>query len=283
MTPPEPAGADPQSAPEEHVCPTCGYAVFGLPQNRCPECGVPFTWEAARAAGQYRRTPLLEHHWREELLPVLLRTWCLAAFHPRQLWAVYSAAPPPEVLPLVLFAVMQAVVFRFGWDALALVIDPAMNTLGAWVERSTQTAWTFAYQLRLSGDDLVDVAAWYVATFLSLQIFFESKQRAGAGWRKVLRVYVHASAPAALMTAVWCVLEAGLDMTLFFRGPNPRLDPRWYDRLGEYVQYAALAVTWLYLWIGYRRHLKMPHGWAIAAVGLFVGWVAMSTLRVWVF
>ena len=35
--------------PEEQRCPTCDYVVYGLQENRCPECGESFTWEQVRS------------------------------------------------------------------------------------------------------------------------------------------------------------------------------------------------------------------------------------------
>lgn len=33
---------DPQESDIPLLCPNCGYNLFGLPENRCPECGDPF-------------------------------------------------------------------------------------------------------------------------------------------------------------------------------------------------------------------------------------------------
>lgn len=46
-------------------CPRCGHDVRRLPQPRCPECGLQFSWgELIAAVEQRLSSPLFEYQWR---------------------------------------------------------------------------------------------------------------------------------------------------------------------------------------------------------------------------
>ena len=136
---PDPSIADPRPAeiaalpPDRLHCPSCGYGVYGLPENRCPECGKPFTWEQVRVASLKFDSVLFEHQWYHDPVPALLRTWGWAAFRPFRLWASYDIHERPRVWPLIFFVALQYVLFAYGWRAGALVIDPLMNHIASLV------------------------------------------------------------------------------------------------------------------------------------------------------
>jgi len=44
-----------------------------------------------------------------------------------------------------------------------------------------------------------------------------------------------------------------------------------YIRLAQGVFGVGVVVTWVYLWVGFRCYLKVPHGWAVAAACLLIG------------
>jgi hypothetical protein len=113
-------------------CAECGYQLHGLTEPRCPECGTPFSWDDVLAAARSRQNRLIEHWRRHPIIRTLLRTWWLAAFRPRKLWAQFSVHDPPKVGPLMVFVLLQWLVFAFGWRAMASVVDPAMNGLARW-------------------------------------------------------------------------------------------------------------------------------------------------------
>ena len=93
---------------------------------------------------------------------------------------------------------------------------------------------------------------------------------------------VHATAFAALTTALWCVLEMLADATLFFTPAAGRiLTRRLYQQIGQGVFLLGLIVTWAHLWIGYRRHLRMPHGWGLAAAALLLGHLLARLARIY--
>jgi hypothetical protein len=67
------------------------------------------------------------------------------------------------------------------------------------------------------------------------------------------------------------VLEAAVDSAYFFMPPGQGVPRFVYRDLGDAMMWLCLLSAWACLWHGYRRHLNMPHGWAIAAVAMFSG------------
>ncbi|HUU84455.1 MAG TPA: hypothetical protein VM243_13220 [Phycisphaerae bacterium] len=118
---------------EDLRCAECGYHLKGLTRPRCPECGTSFEWSDPLGAARARRNRLIEHWRSHPVIRTLLRTWWLAAFRPRRLWAEFSIHDPPKVGPLVVFILLQWIVFAVGWPAAAAVVDPVMNGLARWV------------------------------------------------------------------------------------------------------------------------------------------------------
>lgn len=261
-----------EAAPVQQMrCATCGYQLFGLPEQRCPECGTEFIWDLVLAeviaAARVRRVDLLEHQWPRNPIQSLLRSLRMAAFRPRKLWSEYYVAFRPRVIPLLLLMVVQWLLFAYGWDASAALVDPLMNAIGRW----TGSNLRFVYPLRVHGSLLTHLAIWYIATFAALQLLFQTKPRLGVHWTDTLRVLVHATALASLCTAAWCFLEAMLDSTLFFTPTIAGRGAVSYIVLRNAVLLTALVSTWAYLWIGLRRHLRVPHAWGVSAACLLLG------------
>ncbi|MDX9975467.1 MAG: hypothetical protein RBU21_20950 [FCB group bacterium] len=281
--PPHLAGLD-TLAPEELRCPYCDYSVYGLPAPRCPECGQTFTWDQARDSSD-ANSDLFEHRWREQPVASLLRTWLRAAFCPWRLWNINNQRSRPRLPPLLFFLLLQAVLFAGGWRAMAFLIDPLMNYLGELTTSGRVDALgrsvpptRFTYDFRMSTSFLENVAIWHLCTFAILLILREMPDRAAPTWRRVLRVYVHATALASLCMALWCVAEACVDAAYFFKPPGWQVSRAVYSYLGDATLWLCLLSTWACLWYGYRWHLRMPHGWAIAAVALFTGSLAPRIL-----
>lgn len=261
---------------EELRCPYCSYQLIGLREQRCPECGRPFTLASVLDAARSRRNTFFENRWRKRPIRSLARTWYFAAFRPRKLWAGYDLSDPPRLLPLGMFAIVQWAVFKHGWDVAALAVDPIMNSL----PRLLGTNQRFFYPFRPDRFFMPFMAVWCLLTFLSFQCFVVSKRIWRIRWTQLLRVYVHATAFASGCMALWCVLEAILDSTLFYSGFLRRV-PQAYDWLGRGVLGLGLAVTWAHVWIGYHRYLKVPGGWGTAAMCMTLGYLLASLLRIY--
>jgi hypothetical protein len=268
-------------------CVKCGYPLVGLTTNRCPECGVDFDWDTVCDAAISKAGSLFEYQWVADPLKSLARTFWLGAIRPFRLWDAYSKYDTPKVIPLILLILIQWLIFARGWHAMALAVDPLMNKVVAVLPGAGFANMRFTYGARFENNDLIDYAMWSVATYLTLLLFVQSNREHKAHWRHVLRVFAHATIFASLCTALWCVLEAALDSTLYYwpwpknvRTGAPSIDLKYYWGLGSGVMGLALVSVWAMLWIGYKKHLRIPHGWAIAAVAIFVGNLAAQCVRI---
>jgi hypothetical protein len=281
-----PPGA-PDLTPEQMRCPTCGYSVYGLTESRCPECGGEFSWDDVRRIAEGEDQDLFEHGWKRRPVRSLLTTWYSAAFHPVRLWSRYDLFSRFEVFPLLVFLVLQALLFRYGWDAVARVVDPTMNGFAIWLAQSAVAPWAFTYNIRVLPDFFHVVALWWITTYGVMLLLFDPADKPGSRWLHLLRIYVHATAFASCCFAAWCILEAIVDLGHFFLPLHPvqpvqLIGQRVYTWLGNIVLGLALVVTWANLWVAYRRYLRMPHGWAIAGIALFTGGIAAELIRLFI-
>lgn len=257
-------------------CRRCEYHLFGLTEPRCPECGEPFAWPETLIAARLRRNEFFEHRWLDAA--ALLRTWGLAALRPRKLWAGYALSGPPKLGPLLLFALLQWLVFAQGWQVVAMAADPLMNLLG----RSLNPPMRFIYNFRPADDFFSRMATWYVTTFVALQVFFQSKRRYGIRWQNTLRVWAHATAFASLLPTIWCLLEVSADASLLVAPRAGRIVQRLYLPLQLGVFVIGLVVTWAHLWMGYRRHFGIRRAWGLAAMAILLGYLLTELVMIFV-
>ncbi len=248
-------------------CEKCAYQLFGLREARCPECGVPFEWADAVRAARTRGDPLFEFLWFDHPLSGLLRSAGLALFRPRKLWSRYALHVPPRVGPLLLFLFVQGLLFERGWAMIAWCVGPSMNGLSRLLESPIR----FVYPFRGGAAFMPFVALTCVASFLALQLLFQTKRQLGIRWTHVLRVFVHATVFASLATMGWCVLETVLDATLWVSPRLVTVSRNSYPGLAQGVYFVALLATWLYLAVGLKRHLNMPHARTASAAALLIG------------
>ncbi len=94
----------------ELACLRCGYNLRGLGQPRCPECGLTFDWnERIAAAREQPATGHFEYHWRDRPLRSLLYT-CRESLRPWRLWRELPLTISPRIGPLLVSAVLYAVI-----------------------------------------------------------------------------------------------------------------------------------------------------------------------------
>ncbi len=270
-------------------CLKCDYRLLGLTAHRCPECGQKFEWDDVVDGALRNSAKLFEYQWYASPAASFAQTLWLGAVRPFRLWKAYSDAPGAKAGPLLFLILIQWLMFARGWQTMALVIDPLMNALGKVLMERSNAPTIFTYSPHLTQEHLVDYGIWSIGTLLTLQLFVQSNRQYHASWTRVLRVFAHATLFASLCTAIACLFEAALDATLFAyswpRIPGVRvggIPPSYYVNLHNSAMGLALFSTWAYLWIGYRRHLHIPHGWAIAAVALFVGHLLAQLARTFI-
>jgi|GEM_PF-3596497 len=252
-------------------CPKCRYQLLGLSEPRCPECGVKFDWILRLKKARQQHSRLFEFLWYDNPAPAFVRSARLAVFAPGKLWREYVGHRDAAVLPLLGLILVQCIIFAKGWQVTAWAVDPLINGVADWRGDGLR----FIYPFRLRGDYLFMAAVWHLVTFMALQLLFQTKRRLGVRWVDLLRVYAHATIFIAFCPAAWCVLEGLLDSTLFFTRSiigGGRYD-RGYLVLAQCVFGAGLTLTWIYLTFGLRRHLKIPHAWAVSGAALLIGFL----------
>jgi hypothetical protein len=243
-------------------------------------------WEDVYRAGSGEQTDLLEHAWRREPVRALARTWWRMAWCPHRVWAVLTPHSRFDVRAIVVLVLLQGVVFAYGWWAMAVWLTPLMNGIGAWLAGGQNVVpLSFRYVPLVAPDFHLNMALWYVGALLIHCCFFDRTHCPGRRWPHQLRVWVCATAFAALCPAIWCLLEALID-SLHFVVPSsatrlraPLIPRRTYYLLAQGMFAVGVIVTWMHLWEGYRRYLRLPHGWAIAALVLAAGHVLGDALR----
>ena len=122
------------------------------------------------------------------------------------------------------------------------------------------------------------MAGWHVVPFASIQWLFQTKRRRGIRWRDTLRVYAHATVLTSFCPAAWCLLEMLLDATLFVSPAFRDVSAAAYPLLAKAVFVVGVTATWVHLWIGLQRHLKIPRGWLVAAACLLIGYLISGPL-----
>ena len=263
------------AAPLELFSPRCGYNLRGLPQPRCPECGLDFDWAALAAAERLRReNPLFEYQWRYRPVHAFVTTVARTLWPP-WLWRGVRLEVAPAIGPLLVFGLLVALLA----ESMGLVEDYVVTW---YLNRLTPVLEIGRFSADLALQVAIGVAVW-----LSLQLFWQTRRRGRV--RQVHFVRVVVLAWVALV--VWrrgLLLVLGASVVIF-RCVNGRL---WYVSTGT-----TLYLTWLsrlaecmalgtFIWslgIGLCRYLRMRGGLgvlvlalAVSLVMLFMGLVAVG-------
>jgi hypothetical protein len=100
------APVSPADAPTEEIilCPMCGYDLRGLPEARCPECGLRFQWDELRDPTKRLHPYLFEHHPRHNLWS-FLRT-LLGGWRPGKFWRVLLPVQPSRPRRLIAYGII---------------------------------------------------------------------------------------------------------------------------------------------------------------------------------
>jgi hypothetical protein len=103
---PPPDAPDWSSIHEDLRCPLCDYALRGLAEPRCPECGYRFEWPDLTDPVRRRHPYLFEHH-HEHNVWSFART-ALGGLRPLRFWTSLHPAQRSKPRRLALYAIVIA-------------------------------------------------------------------------------------------------------------------------------------------------------------------------------
>lgn len=196
----------------ELCCPRCGYNLRGLPQPRCPECGLTFSWtKLITAAREQSKSPLFEYQWRHKPVRAFIATSCCVLW-PWKLWRDTPIELTPRVGALLGFVALWIVLFT-----LIQVTVGAVYVLWDWWNAGLARAGVAGMLPAATGmlQHLVASAAPRLVTTVLLgasvwafvQIFHQTMSHAHVRRDQVLRVVVFAWLPVmAWQTATAAIL-----------------------------------------------------------------------------
>jgi len=263
---------------EELTCLHCGYHLYGLRDTRCPECGKPFTWEEALAAYHRRKKVVFEYLWREKPVRSLLSTWWLA-IRPWKLWRVIDIHDPPQVKPLLVMLVAALATFSMLVPVFIGVAD--WLALRTWaMYQGGQPVPTVAVVPHLVAATFAQpgvwcsfpiAVLWWAMSFVAFFVFQETLRRCEIRTAQVLRVHVYASVAILplvplLLTVVVCASN------LVARGGFLHAGV-----LGCGFPLPVVGVV-LFMWSGYKKYLRMPHGLAVAIASQVIALLAVAVV-----
>ena len=146
-----------------------------------------------------------------------------------------------------------------------------MNGFGS----NTPNAMRFVYRLRLPPDFARYVFIGWLATLLTLLLLVQTNRRFGLTWRGILRAYIYSTAFASTTMFLSLVVEMIVDSSIKFLPQVNGFPMSVYNRVQLAVLLLGVPVTFAHLAIAYTRYLKVPRGWAAAALSVTLGAVVM--------
>jgi hypothetical protein len=147
--PPPPHTPDWSSISEDLRCPLCDYALRGLSEPRCPECGYRFEWPDLTDPARRRHPYLFEHHPRRNLWS-FART-LLGGLRPGRFWSSLQPSQPSRPGRLLLYWVLATLLLPVGYGAM-IVKTGAADAREAFARRNDAVARAARY-LTFHGKD----------------------------------------------------------------------------------------------------------------------------------
>ncbi len=271
---------------EELTCGHCNYHLYGLSDSRCPECGTAVDWNEALLRYRRREKPLFEYRWRDRPVRSFINTWLLAC-RPSRLWQRVSIHDDPALRPLVV------------WATIVIILVAILSPIGFGL-----ALWWNAYSRQIPGGPILvtisDIPEFALRLFkfdegyfLGAAIFLYSVFSLGAllifqqsmSICKVRRVHVvrvacySVVALLPLFTILYLTVEYAL------------INDFWYrSELGRWLQYSTLgillrpflhfglfaAIATIAVAFAYRRYIKMPHSFWVAASSQLIAVFALA-------
>ncbi len=258
-------------------CPRCRYDVRRLPQPRCPECGLQFSWGELIAAVQQRLScPLFEYHWRHRPVRSFFGTLGRALL-PWTLWRATRMTIEPRLVPLLVLVLLTGALYVGICVGAACAVD--------WLTRAPAAGW---YIFRTSGivevlgelelRRVLGVYALLILTGVVLQIFQQTINRYRIRWQHFARVMLLAGTSLLLWRAVLVLL---LYVQYAINAPVWRwsgITVAWsaYSDWRELlIDPVSMGVFVLAVATGLSRYLQVRRGWAMGILSVFIVLLAL--------
>jgi hypothetical protein len=272
-----------EAIPFDVPCSRC-YNLRMLPNPRCPECGLQFSWRdllRARLSSSW----LFEHQWRYRPIRSYFETlW--RGLWPWRFWQRVSIHDRVRVGPLFMLLVLAvplfAVVMREGLLALGAVEfacrlaanyltgrRPAVPLLGCRI-------WDGLSELRSLETAVVTCIVVGLVIFASLALLCGLRQtmaRCRVRAAHMLRVAAYAAGPASCWTAAWAAL---LVATAFCLESLLSLHA-WATVFDLAVPISILLVPGLHLAAGLKIYLHVPNALLTGVATVLVGVLFAAT------
>jgi hypothetical protein len=259
------------------LCSRCGYNLKLLPQPRCPECGLEFKWQEMLNRAALRSDFLFEHQWRVKPIRSWLATLWRSLF-PRRFWGQVSAYDRIHSGPIGFMLTFSAVP--------ALIVLHATAGLGWMILHGLDLGWFiglrgggtlsppyFVYAERFLHSVLVlplesPFQYWSCVLSATLAMFallpllacWSAVARGCQDrWGPIVRLVTYTANPVLILWSIWILI-------CFCWFETSRLRNELLD-LGLLVT-PLLIVFIMYLGIGLKHYLRLPHPWITAAASV---------------
>lgn len=159
-----------QPAAVELLCYRCDYPLTGLPQPRCPECGLSFDWGDPRLRPGRREKIAFERARGVGRLGGFIATWITVLLAP---WIFGRQAAARAGLGAAAAFGLTCVALACG----ILLVDPDPLMYGAWMLTAlvhvTVQAWALAHlDVRLHGRAGGELRSWLAVGLYTWAFFF---------------------------------------------------------------------------------------------------------------
>ena len=295
------------------TCSRCGYDLRLIQEPRCPECGLTFAWMDVLDRSAHRNEFLFEHVWRKQPVRSYLRTvW--HSLRPRHFWRRVSihnhihSGPLVFLLliSLVMVTMLGSVPLLLWWldhvTFQALPLSIRGSTVYQYIVNFVELGITHSGPSYYSGPIRGPLLGLFGPGMILLLLFAtvaslrQTLGRCRVRTAQILRVVAY-TAPAA--AAWWCLLlgvhmlviwmtkrvwfryggEPGFgDLLHLSITPHPDSLSILLAGYGLVLFLLFLLIPVVYLRVGLRDYLRLPHATSIAAATLIIACLVLPVL-----
>ncbi|MCG3137085.1 MAG: hypothetical protein HJJLKODD_00927 [Phycisphaerae bacterium] len=271
----------PSITDEEFNCPRCGYSLRGLPQLRCPECGLLANLDQLRAARELRSKPLFEYQWRRRPVRSFVRTAWLTV-RPWRLWREVKLEWEPRpvmiwvygILSLLLLPVIGSASGYGYWLFQLSVLLPIASSSISFAQANKDVLRELSWMINFL-PDYIEPWLWGTSPFclflvfhyLGCQFYHRSLLRFRIKSGHLVRLVIYSSGTYWLGLMYWLYWAFYSTYTLFNRSGNSLPEAAIINQ-GISV---TITIGWIAsLIIGARLYLQIKRGWLmLLSAGLF--------------